>query len=159
MDRKVRLRSLEDRDVAEVMELFHDTVHGVNIRDYTGEQADAWAPPVSQLSEDAWKASFLGRHAVVAEADGRILGFCDVTPDGYLDRFYVHSLHQREGIGSLMYEDAEAFCRSRGLKEMTVHASITALPFFLSRGYGIIKEQTVERRGISLKNFSMKKDL
>lgn len=37
------------------------------------------------------------------------------------------------------------------------HASITARPFFEKRGYRVIREQLVERRGEKLKNFVMEK--
>ena len=53
--------------------------------------------------------------------------------------------------------------RESDLMELTVqgdiitHASITARPFFEKRGYRIVKEQTVERRGIRLTNYVMEK--
>lgn len=40
---------------------------------------------------------------------------------------------------------------------IVTHASITARPFFEKRGYRVVKEQQVERRGIRLTNFVMKK--
>jgi putative acetyltransferase len=40
---------------------------------------------------------------------------------------------------------------------MVVHASITAKPFFQKRGYVVVKGQQVERQGILLTNFVMKK--
>lgn len=49
-------------------------------------------------------------------------------------------------------------------KEQTVqgniitHASITARPFFEKRGYKVVKEQQIERQGVFLTNFAMKKE-
>ena len=40
---------------------------------------------------------------------------------------------------------------------IVTHASITARPFFEKRGYRVVKEQQVERRGIRLTNFVMEK--
>ena len=40
---------------------------------------------------------------------------------------------------------------------LTVHASITARPFFERRGYTLIRPQWVERHGILLQNFVMQK--
>ena len=37
------------------------------------------------------------------------------------------------------------------------HASITARPFFERRGWRVVKEQRVERRGVALTNFVMEK--
>lgn len=42
--------------------------------------------------------------------------------------------------------------------KVVTHASITAKPFFEKRGYRIIKEQQVERKGIFLTNFVMEKE-
>lgn len=39
--------------------------------------------------------------------------------------------------------------------EFTVHASRTALAFFQDRGYRVVREQQVERRGVLLANFVM----
>lgn len=41
----------------------------------------------------------------------------------------------------------------------TVHASRTARPFFEQRGYRVLAEQQVERRGVTLTNFRMEKTL
>ena len=40
---------------------------------------------------------------------------------------------------------------------ITTHASITARPFFEARGYRVIREQRVERRGVRMTNFVMEK--
>ncbi|GEA31614.1 hypothetical protein CDIOL_25370 [Clostridium diolis] len=42
-------------------------------------------------------------------------------------------------------------------KVITVEASITAKPFFEKRGYHIVRQQEVERKGQLLTNFVMKK--
>ena len=39
----------------------------------------------------------------------------------------------------------------------TTHAALTARPFFLARGYQVVQEQQVERRGVLLTNFVMEK--
>lgn len=42
-------------------------------------------------------------------------------------------------------------------KVITVEASITAKPFLEKRGYHIVRQQEVERKGQLLTNFVMKK--
>ncbi len=42
-------------------------------------------------------------------------------------------------------------------KPLYTHASITAKPFFIKRGYKVIKQQLVEREGILLENYVMEK--
>lgn len=155
----VHLRPITENDVETLIQLFHDTVHSINIKDYSKDQVDAWAPPVNEISESAWTDSFRGRHAVLAETEGIIVGFADAAEDGYLDRFYVHKDFQGKGIGSMLYRDIESFLMDTGAGRIVTHASITALPFFLSRGFHVEKEQEVERKGVILKNFVLSKKI
>lgn len=132
--------------------LFYDTVHEVNIRDYTAEQVNAWADGNVDLT--AWDKSFSEHYTVVAEEYGVIVGFGDITEGGYLDRLYVHKDYQRKEIATAICDKLESYPDT---DELTVHASITAKPFFISRGYSVVKKQEVVRRGVVLTNFVMKK--
>lgn len=40
----MKIRLFETKDTEQVVRLFHDTVHAVNIRDYSSSQVNAWAP-------------------------------------------------------------------------------------------------------------------
>ena len=146
------LRSYRSADCEEMAKLFYDTVHEVNIRDYTAEQVSAWADGNIDLA--AWEKSFSEHYTVVAEENGVIIGFGDIAEDGYLDRLYVHKDHQRQGIATAICDKLECFPDT---DKLTVHASITAKLFFISRGYSVIKEQTVVRRGVALTNSIMTK--
>ena len=132
--------------------LFYHTVHTVNARDYTPAQLDAWA--TGQVDLDAWNMSFLAHDTRVAELDGRIVGFGDMTADGYLDRLYVHRDYQNQGIATAICDVLEADCKA---KVLTTHASITARRFFEKRGYRMLRENQVERKGTLLKNYIMEK--
>ena len=146
------LRRYRSADCEEMAKLFYDTVHEVNIRDYTAEQVNAWADGNIDLA--AWDKSFTEHYTVVAEENGVIVGFGDITEGGYLDRLYVHKDYQSKGISTAICDALESYPDT---DELTVHASITAKPFFISRGYSVVKEQEVVRRGVVLKNFVMKK--
>lgn len=73
---------------------------------------------------------------------------------GYLDRLYVHKDYQHHGIASSICDRLE----EKAPAVITTHASITAKPFFEKRGYVVLKKQQVERQGILLTNFVMKKN-
>ena len=141
------LRPYRSEDCPVLAALFYDTVHTVNARDYTPEQLDAWAD--GQVDLAAWDASFLAHTTLVAEAEGIIVGFADLADDGYLDRLYVHKDWQGRGV-------ATALCDALSGARVT-HASLTARPFFEKRGWQVVKEQRVERRGVLLTNFVMKR--
>ena len=147
-------REYKPEDIKQILKLFYNTVHTVNALDYSAEQLDAWAP----LSQDAaaWNKSLCENYTLVAEQDGLIRGFADLAPGGYLDRLYVHSDFQRMGIASQLCSLLEKRARGQNVKELTVHASITARPFFEKRGYGLIEEQRVSRRGVKMTNYVMR---
>ena len=63
--------------------------------DSTPEQLDAWSDGRPDL--EAWHRSFLSHDTRVAVEQGRVVGFADMDPSGYLDRLYVSAEHQREG--------------------------------------------------------------
>ena len=91
-------------------------------------------------------------NTLVAIENSIIVGFGDIDSTGYLDRLYVHKDYQKQGIASALCDKLE-----NGFTKITTHASITAKPFFLHRGYKVVKEQQVERNGIFLTNYVMEK--
>ena len=147
------LRGYSKPDCAILAQLFYDTVHTVNAKDYTREQLDAWA--TGEVDLEAWNKSFQAHHTVVAEMDGKIVGFGDMDEIGYLDRLYVHKDYQRRGVATAICNALE---QNSNAAEFTTHASITARPFFEKRGYTVVRERQVERRGELLTNFVMRKD-
>lgn len=148
----MKLRPYHPDDCPALAALFYDTVHTVNCRDYTVDQCDAWADGMVDLA--AWNRSFLEHTTYVAEQDGQIVGFGDISRDGYLDRLYVHARFQRQGIATALCDALEGAVKGRPIE---THASITARPFFVSRGYRTITEQQVVRHGVKLTNFVMRK--
>lgn len=145
------IREYEPRDCKELSELFYNTVHAVNARDYTKEQLDAWASGKVDLEQ--WNQSFLEHYSIVAVDGEVIVGFGDIDKTGYLDRLYVHADHQGKGVATAICDKLEQAVQGR----VVTHASITARPFFIKRGYKVIREQQVERQGVFLRNFVMEK--
>lgn len=145
------LREYRPADCKEITELFYHTVHTVNAKDYTREQLHVWA--TGQVDLDKWNQSFQDHYTIVAVENDVLVGFGDIDSTGYLDRLFVHADHQRKGIAAAICDRLEQAVPGT----ITTHASITAKPFFEKRGYKVVKEQQVERQGIALTNFVMKK--
>lgn len=146
-------RMYNSSDCEFLAELFYQTVHNVNAKDYTKEQLDVWA--TGQVNLEKWNQSLQEHYSVVAVDDGIIAGFGDIDQTGYLDRLYVHKDYQRQGIASVICNQLEQAVQG----DITTHASITAKPFFEKRGYRVVKEQQVERQGIFLTNFVMQRSI
>lgn len=145
------IRSYQASDCEASARLFYETVHTVNLGDYTKEQVDVWAPEGRDLEQ--WNQSLLAHYSVVAVDGESIVGFGDIAETGYLDRLFVHKEHQREGIASALCEELE---RAAGGK-IVVHASITAKLFFERRGYRVVRKQQVEKDGVFFTNYVMEK--
>ena len=97
---KLILRVYKPADCKALTELFYETVHSVNTKDYTKEQVDAWAD--GNVDLEKWNQSFLEHYTVIAEEENGIIGFGDISDTGYLDRLYVHKAYQHQGIASAM---------------------------------------------------------
>lgn len=146
------IRKYRSADCKRLTELFYETVHTVNARDYTPQQLDVWA--TGQVDLAAWDRSLLEHESFVAEQDGQIIGFGDIDRTGYLDRLYVDKDHQGQGVATALCDALESAVDTSCY---TTHASITARPFFEKRGYQVVREQSVVRRGVCLTNYVMQK--
>ena len=150
----MELRPYAPADCAAMAELFYNTVHTVNARDYTPEQLCAWATGEVDLAER--DRSFQAHHTLVAVEGEQIVGFGDLDVErGYLDRLYVHRDHQGEGIATALCGALERAASG----PITTHASITARPFFEKRGYRVVQEQRKPHNGQVFVNFVMEKRL
>lgn len=148
------IRKYKSSDCEQLAELFYQTVHNVNAKDYTQEQLDVWA--TGNVNLEKWNKSFLEHYTIVAINDEIIVGFGDIDKTGYLDRLFVHKDYQKQGIASIMCNELEQSVKEN---KITTYASITAKPFFEQRGYKVIRKQQVIRNGISLTNYVMTKSI
>lgn len=152
----IRLRALEEIHILECIILFQNTIHTVNAKDYSPIQLEAWAPKVKPEVTLRWQ-TLSENIAYVAEFGNQIVGFGDLTKEGYLDRLYVHKDFQGQGVAVAIVQKLEEQAHELNLKEITTAASITAKPFFERSGFVVTKEQQVEIHGVKLTNFVMRK--
>ncbi len=153
-----QIRLFHQDDLPALISLFRQTVWNINCRDYSPAQLAAWAP--DKIDEKQWLSSLLRHHTLIAQLPGgTIVGFGDISSSGYLDRLYVHKDFQHKHIASTLVASLELYASKQGCTQIETHASITALPFFLSKGYHIIKQQQVMRFGQPLTNYVMQKEM
>ncbi|PQO44439.1 GNAT family N-acetyltransferase [Blastopirellula marina] len=153
----IEVRRAKPEEYLSLWSLFHDTIHQVNALDYSLEQIAVWAPDEIEMLH--WIARMEGINPLVAVAGRQVVGFTDLQSDGLVDMFFVHHQWQGQGIGKRLFAAIEEEADRLGLSELHSHVSITARPFFESRGFVVVKQQEVEIRGVSLTNFVMRKSL
>jgi len=149
------IREYKADDCPLLAQLFYDTVHTVNAKDYTKEQLDAWAP--GHVNLDEWNHSFLEHTTLVAVWNGVIAGFADMDKSGYLDRLFVNKDYQGVGIAIALVTELERRVGQNSAVCFETYASVTAKPLFEKLGYTVQAENIAVRRGVSLVNFRMAK--
>jgi ribosomal protein S18 acetylase RimI-like enzyme len=138
-------------------QLFYETVHGINIRDYSQAQVDAWAPADYDL--EAWIERLEKTSPWVACEGDDLLGFAEMDSTGRIDCFYVHHARQGRQIGSALLDKMQKEAMKLGLLQLEVEASISARDFFQHKGFVTIQRQQVERRGELLTNYLMRQSI
>lgn len=154
---KIIIEQYKSEDCTALAELFFETVHRINRKDYSPRQLKAWAPQRPDIA--LWNASLERNLCLVARCGDRIVGFTDMREDGYLDRLYVHHRFQRRGIARMLTENLERRAREKGTEKIFTEASITALPFFEAQGYRRVRIQSVKRKDVEMTNYLMEKSL
>lgn len=159
------VRQYRSADLPRIIEVFEDTVNTVCCADYTPEQISAW---LGGIDYSGWDKRYGGSLTLVAESEGVVAAFgnmfkgaavCGRTcggkalgrDDGYLDMLYTAKEFLRRGAASRICNVLEAAV----VGDIYADVSQTALPFFLKRGYFVVRRQCVYRCGVALHNYAV----
>jgi putative acetyltransferase len=153
----MRIRPYVDGDAAATLDVYLRAVRGTASRDYTPEQIAAWAP--DDLDPERWAARRAAASTVVAVEGERVIGFADLLDEGHIDMTFVVPEFGGRGVASALLAAVVDTARSRGLRRLTVRASITARPFFERRGFVLDEELQVELDGVLLATNAMSREL
>lgn len=100
---------------------------------YADADIEAWA---GRRTEESYDESLAGRDALVAEHDGRILGFGVLDAEAAeLVALYVHPDAGRRGLGGRLLAALETVARLRGLVELRLDSSLNAIAFYAAAGW------------------------
>lgn len=94
------------------------------------------------------------QYFILVKENNKILGFGSLEKN-YLDLLYVDFKYLRKGIASLIFEDLKSEASKNGFLKLTAFASKTALPFFKSKGFSIIRENKAMINEVEITNFEM----
>lgn len=124
---------------------------------YTSEQRHAWVPEVRRGEE--WMKRLESQTIFLAEQHGEVAGYMSLATNGYVDLAFIRPAHQRTGLFRQLYNHIETTAVAKGEQRLWTHASLMAQPAFSAVGFEIVKEETVEVRGQTLRRFEMRKSL
>ncbi|KAA8830795.1 GNAT family N-acetyltransferase [Bifidobacterium tissieri] len=148
----ITIREYRHTDETATMAVFRRSITGLASRDYDDKQVRVWAAHTGSAGE--WNNRRMAVHTWIAEwiddelADAGdvadceaaedaacrsrpLMGFIDVDDVGYIDMLFVDSVYSCRGVASVLLDLVERFAQDAGIARLTVHASITARPFFL----------------------------
>lgn len=161
------IRNADESDLNVMRKLFENTVRNINRRDYSPEQINAWIGKADfERWQELWDSdlSFMVAEVDNVELDNRvsdsefshskeIVGFVSLNLSGYIHSLFVHYQYQRRGVASALWGAIKQFARINNIELLTSEVSITAKPFFSSRGFSVIEEQSVIIKGVTLINY------
>ena len=150
------LRAGRPDDKRQLQQLFYETVHTINARDYAPGQLDAWAP--AEPDREAWSRLDRQQYFVV-ECQKKPVGFISLSSEGLIDFLFVHKDHQGKGIASALCKQVERVARKKGISVLKTEASITARGFFEKNGFSLLEENRKILRNMEFVNYRMEKAL
>ncbi len=152
-----------------VYDVFYRAVHDSCAQDYSPEQLDAWAPPFDRAQGSAFNERLERNYCIVAclsfdakdDVGGsmQVVGYGSLTAQGHLDHLFVDPQYQRNGIATELCHCLENVGAREQHDQISVDASITALPFFTKMGFGNQVEQQVTVRGQTFTNYHLTKTI
>lgn len=158
MPNRVQVRKFQDKDARAMVDIFYNTIHQINKKDYAQAQLDVWAPK-SKLELDGWLQKWQKLNPFVAVVDEQVVGFAEFENNGHIDCFYCHHDWVGKGVGSALMKAIDEQANASDIHRIYAEVSITARPFFEAKGFKVVKPQTVIRDGVELQNFVMEKYL
>lgn len=158
MPLQLLIRPYREEYAAATLSLFIASVTQSAVADYSPAQIQAWARP-AERDPDSWQLAMSARNSFVALCDREVVGFSDVSADGYIDMLFVSPGFQRQGIGSSLLEEAERQAREAEAATLQANVSLTARTLFERHGFRVDRVQHPSLAGVTLMNFVMSKPL
>jgi putative acetyltransferase len=156
---EITIRAYEQRDAADLADVFFRSVREVATSDYAPTQVRAWAPERRTPEQaDQWAGD--GRLVLLAtDENDRAVAFIDLESDGHIDHLYCSPEAAGRGIASQLYEAVETAARRQMISRLYTEASELARRFFERKGFGVLERQDMVLRGVPIHNYKMAKDL
>ena len=148
------LRIYRPEDKRQLQQLFFDTVHTINARDYTPEQLAALAP--TEPDRLHW-SRLDDQFCFVVECQKMPVGFVSLWPEGILDFLYVHPHFQGKGIATALCKQVERLARKHNFSTIQTVTGITARSFFERKGFILLAETCQMLRGVEFRHYKMEK--
>ncbi len=151
------IRAFEAGDIQAVAALYRQSVLRLGGREYSLEQATAWALHAADV--ETFRSQLLQGLTLVMEKKGQMTCFGQLHPAGHIAHLYCDPAYEGRGQASAVYDRLEQAAQTAGAMRLTADASRVARPFFEYKGFRVIEPERVIRNGVELERFKMEKTI
>ena len=144
-------------DLAEMQQLYVDTISTICTPDYNAEQIHVWASGIE--NKHRWRAVLENQYVIVEQKESKIVGYGTLENGSYIDLLFVHKDFQRQGIAAQLLHALEQKAVALTSSGLTSNVSKTAKGLFEKKGFQVIQEQNNFIKGVEIINFKMFKNL
>jgi putative acetyltransferase len=125
------IRWLRAEDLPGASDLIRNTLLVINLRDYSLQAILALS---ESFAEQEIRRLAGSREFFVYEEEGRLAGVIGLEGTGVYD-FFVAPDRQGQGVGRALLSFVEKLARRRGIEELHLSSSLTAVGFYERLGY------------------------
>ncbi|WNC88454.1 GNAT family N-acetyltransferase [Paraburkholderia sp. FT54] len=153
----IEWRAFRAEDAAALAALFHAAVTQLAAPDYDAAAREAWASAAADVP--AFAARLARGLTLVALHEGRPAAFAQLYPADHVEMLYVAPGYARQGLAARSLMRLEAAAHAGGAVELGAGVSLSARRSFERAGFQVRAEERVQRNGVSLARFRMRKPL
>lgn len=148
-NRKIELRLGSIGDARKNFEIRYRAIHEIAFNDYAENILNSWGRLCSEAELTKREQRFNLRVEqrenvnVVAEIDNQIVGFGEISlSHSELTALYVNPDFKRQGVGTAIIENLKYRAKEAGITDLTLHSSLTAVPFYERNRFRQVKHST-----------------
>jgi putative acetyltransferase len=136
--KKMDIRKATVDDALSIMQLHERSVLELCRDDYTPEQLKDW---LSISTLERYQIRLERHRAYLAEQDGKMIGYVRWHPEtNELCSIFVDPDFVRQGVATKLMEVAEKDAKDRGVEELWLDSSLTAVPFYEAIGWNYVEQ-------------------
>ncbi len=152
-----RVRAYQAEDAPALARIFRAAIHSTATGVYPPETLAAWA---AAAGDEAAFASRLARGITrVAHEDEAPIAFGQLDPGDRIAMLYTAPASTRHGWASAICNELESIARTAGTTCLYTEASRAARKFFEKRGFESLCVERVERAGVIIERYRMRRIL
>lgn len=151
------IRAYQSADTETLVAVFRDAVVGTGSTAYDPQQIAVWSSYPDDLEK--FRQQLSSGVTLVAVVEERPVAFGQLEAPDHIAFLYTASPFNRQGLGTEIYLRLEAQALDWGVFQLRTEASRISKHFFLKMGFEVVEAEWVDRKGIQIERFRMRKIL